>query len=122
MTISESRGRIGEPVGVRSSTTPTTIRVEVRGRVPCGAVDETRRRIAALNRYAPAPILLARVSLTRAADPAASEPATALAMLDVDGQPVHARATGHSMYEAITELADRLRVRLRHMGGGPGRD
>lgn len=122
MTLSESRGRAGEPVEGRSSATPAVIRVEARGRVPCGAVDETRRRIAALSRFAPAPILLARVSLTRSADPAVPEPATALALLDVGGRPVHARATGHSMHEAIAELADRLRIRLQRMGRDPGHD
>lgn len=91
------------------------VRVEARGRIPCGAIDEARRRIGALARFAPEPILLARVSLGRSADPAVARPATAVALLDVNGHPVHARGTGYSMHEAIAELADRLRTRLQRM-------
>lgn len=88
------------------------VQVEISGRVPRRAVEEARVRVAALARYTHRPILFARVALNYAADPAVARPASARAVIDVNGHAIHAHASGASMHQAIAEMQRRLRVQL----------
>jgi hypothetical protein len=71
-----------------------------------------RRRVTGVLRHIGEPVLLARVMLTMAADPAVERPATAWAMVSVNGRLVRASGTGPTMHDAIGQLAARLRIRL----------
>jgi hypothetical protein len=61
---------------------------------------------------APEPVLLARVKLTMAADPAVEHPLIAQANIDLNGRLIPARAAGQTMREAVGHACDRLRIRL----------
>jgi RNA polymerase-binding transcription factor DksA/ribosome-associated translation inhibitor RaiA len=74
------------------------------------AAQKVRRVIEAIG----APVLHARVKLSMAADPAVERPAGAEAALDVNGQLVRARVTGHTPHEAVDLLEPRLRRRALH--------
>jgi hypothetical protein len=71
-----------------------------------------RRRVTGVLRHVGEPVLFARVMLTMAADPAVERPATAWAMVSVNGRLVRASGTGPTMHDAIGQLAARLRIRL----------
>ncbi len=97
--------------------------------VPAGAVDYARLRLAPLARRVKEPILLARVKLAIASDPARTLPALAEGTLDVNGDVVRAHVAAHEITEAIDllerRLADKLehrathRLAKRHPHGGP---
>ena len=76
-----------------------------------------RKAVCRAARLAPTPVLHARVWLARPRGPAARLPATAQAILDVNGVPVRVRATARDLQAAVDELDDRLRARLRHLAG-----
>jgi hypothetical protein len=76
-----------------------------------------RRKLASLARVTPAPVLYARVTLGRAADPAAGRPASAKALFDLNGRPVLARVSARRVEEAVDLLEARLRHRLEHLAG-----
>jgi len=73
---------------------------------------EALRRVA---RLAPRPVLYARISLHRHADPALERPAVAKAALDVSGQPIRAHVAAGQMAEAIHLLEERLRRNLEDL-------
>ncbi|GAA1636327.1 HPF/RaiA family ribosome-associated protein [Nonomuraea maheshkhaliensis] len=95
---------------------PREVRVETRGAIPPGAVDNAREVVAAATSFAHEPVLFARVKLSATADPVVFCPCTAQANIDVSGRFVRAQAVAESMHQAILLLGDRLRVRLRHAG------
>ncbi|MEO3873836.1 sigma 54 modulation/S30EA ribosomal C-terminal domain-containing protein [Nonomuraea sp. B12E4] len=96
---------------------PREVRVETRGTISPGAVDDAREVVAAATSFAHEPVLFARVKLSASADPVVFCPCTAQANIDVSGRLVRAQAVGESIHQAIRLLGDRLRVRLRHAGG-----
>jgi ribosome-associated translation inhibitor RaiA len=89
------------------------VQVVTRGEVPRAAVDEAKEAIAAVTLAAHEPVLYARVKLSKLPDPAVDRPYVAQANVDVNGRLLRAQAVAESMHEAIDELQDRLRVRLR---------
>lgn len=89
------------------------IQVRTTGAVPARMPDLARRRVSAVLRHVGEPVLFARVMLTMAADPAVERPATAWAMVSVNGRLVRASGTGPTMHAAIGQLTARLRVRLQ---------
>jgi hypothetical protein len=68
--------------------------------------------LAAVLDHVAEPVLLARLKLTRAADPARARPAIAQVTLDIDGDLVRAHVARHDMREAIDLLQRRLRDQL----------
>lgn len=89
--------------------------VTVQGDVGGAAAAETAAKIRALGRYTSAPILHARVRVTRSADPAVARPVVAQANLDVNGTTVRAQVAAATTGEAVDLLRDRLRQRLRRL-------
>lgn len=92
---------------------PADVLVETRGPVRQGAVEHARQAVADLTRLAHEPVLFARVKLTAPPSPDPKRPYTAQANLDVNGRLIRAQAAELSMYQALDELEDRLRTRLR---------
>lgn len=88
------------------------VQVRTAGGVEARMPDLARRRVAAVLRHVGEPVLFARVMLTMAADPAVERPATAWAMISVNGRVVRASGTGPAMPDAIGQLTSRLRIRL----------
>jgi hypothetical protein len=76
-----------------------------------------RRKLASLARVAPAPVLHARVTLGRAADPGVARPVSAKALFDLNGRPVLGRVSARQVEEAVDLLEARLRHRLEHLAG-----
>lgn len=74
-----------------------------------------RHKIAQLAQLAPGPVLLARVKLERAPDPALDRPALAQGTLDINGRLVRAQVAARQFDEAIDLLEARLRDRLEHL-------
>lgn len=81
------------------------------------ARDYARSKITHLARYAPRPVLFARVELQRLADPAVRRPALAEATLLLRGHRLraHAHAAASDLQEAVDQLQDRLRHQLEHL-------
>ncbi|HWC43281.1 MAG TPA: hypothetical protein VHK02_14945 [Actinomycetota bacterium] len=86
-------------------------------RIGSNARAYARRKLASLARVAPAPVLYARVTLGRAADPGVARPLSAKALFDLNGRPVLARASARRIEEAVDLLEARLRHRLEHFAG-----
>ena len=85
-----------------------------------GEVDErTRayllRKVGAVARLAPQPILAARASLRLERNPSLERPAVATASLDVNGRHVRAQVAAAGAQEAIDLLEERLRRRLEEL-------
>ena len=82
------------------------------------------QHVSSLLRMASEPVLLARVKLTMAADPAVEHPLIAPANIDLNGRLIPAQAAGQTMREAVGHACDRLRIRLgrtaQNLGGDPG--
>jgi len=88
------------------------VQVRTAGVVQARMPELARRRVASALRHIGEPVLFARVMLTMAADPAVEQPATAWAVVSVNGRPVRASGTGPTMPDAIGQLTARLRIRL----------
>jgi ribosome-associated translation inhibitor RaiA len=91
------------------------IEIVARGDVGANAKAYARSKITRVARFAGEPILLARVKLAVAGDPARDRPALAQAMLDVNGTPVRAHTAARDLEEAVDLLEERLRDRLEHL-------
>jgi ribosome-associated translation inhibitor RaiA len=74
-----------------------------------------RRKLALLAKVTPAPVLYARVTLGRAADPGVARPVSAKALFDLNGRPVLARVSARRVEEAVDLLEARLSHRLEHL-------
>lgn len=85
-----------------------------RGDVPEGARAYAQQQIGGLIEHIEEPVLLVRVKLSQAADPARDRPAIAQVAIDIDGELVRAQLAGHTMNEAIDLLKARLRGKLEH--------
>ncbi|MEV5414133.1 sigma 54 modulation/S30EA ribosomal C-terminal domain-containing protein [Thermopolyspora sp. NPDC052614] len=83
-----------------------------RGRVSRAVVTRAQEKVAALAQNCGEPVLSARVKLTRPAEPGPDRLPIAEASLNVNGRMVRAEAEGMTVREALTELLERLRVRL----------
>jgi hypothetical protein len=119
-------GQIAEqsvgPLGADVSTTvverevgPLVVNVVHKGHVDEATLDYARERILPLTSVAGEPVLLLRLKLDMAPDPARPRPALAQATMDVNGKPVRAHVAGHTMREAVDLLEQRLRHRLEHL-------
>lgn len=86
-----------------------------RGAVPLGAINYARRKVNRVIDQAGRPVLFARVTLQRYADPARDLPAIVEVSLDVGRRVVRAHGSGHDFEEAIDLAQERLRDRLRHL-------
>lgn len=89
--------------------------VTVHGNVDSDAQAYARHKIGQLAKLAPGPMLLARVKLQRAPDPALDRPVLAQATLDVNGRVVRAHVAARQFDEAVDLLEARLRDRLEHL-------
>ncbi len=81
-----------------------------RGEVDASALEYARKKVGAVMRLAPAPVLFARVALAHESAPGLERPAVAKASLDVNGRPVRAHVAAGTDTEAI----DLLEAKLRH--------
>ncbi|MEU8195954.1 hypothetical protein AB0C10_19420 [Microbispora amethystogenes] len=104
---------------MNDTLTPEAVMVETSGQVPAGAVTEARERIASVSRFTAKPILYARVNLAYSPSLSPGERCAARAVLDVNGQPVHAQAEAETMHLAIVEVQHRLRVGLDRLSYRP---
>jgi len=95
-----------------------TVQVDVHtaGVVPEEAAQLARAKVDALLRHVGEPVLFARVTLrspaSAAGGAATGAPADAHAAVSVNGRIVCAHASAPTSAEAVSLLADRLRVRL----------
>ena len=96
----------------QTQTQAVRVRTETRGSVPKGAASFAARRVSALLRAAPEPVLFARVKLSMSADPAVGRPAVAEANVDLNGRLIRAQAAGETIGVAVEHACDRLRIRL----------
>jgi hypothetical protein len=100
--------------GTGGEAEPIPIAVATQGSVQPDDVVYATDRIGTLLRHVGQPVLLARLRLTQAADPARVRPAIAQVALDIDGELVRAHVAGHDMREAADLLQERLRDQLDH--------
>jgi ribosome-associated translation inhibitor RaiA len=103
-------------VSRRQSPETVDIQVATDPELPAGMVDYARDKIGTLLHLVPAPVLSARVRMSRHGDPAVQHRVVAQANLDVNGRLVRAQAEGESAQEAIDRLEARLRTRLDRVG------
>ncbi|QNE74294.1 HPF/RaiA family ribosome-associated protein [Streptomyces finlayi] len=108
--------------GLRTSE-EVGVQVRNRGQVPDGAEAYARRKVLAVISHVGEPVLSAQVKLTQAANASAARPATAQAVVDVNGRPVRAHVAATTMFEAVDLLQERLTARIarvrRHGTRGP---
>lgn len=88
------------------------VQVRISGVVPAGTAELAKSKVEAVLRHVGEPVLSARVMLRRAADPAVERPATAWAVISVNGRVIRASGVGSTMRGAIAQLVARLRIRL----------
>ncbi|MCX4776222.1 ribosome hibernation promotion factor [Streptomyces sp. NBC_01264] len=94
--------------------------VNKRGPVPEGASAYVQAKMLAAIAHVGPPVLAVRAKLTQAANPSASRPAIAQAVVNVNGRPVRAHCAADTMFEAVDLLQERLAARLaspRQHGG-----
>ncbi|NXY95902.1 sigma 54 modulation/S30EA ribosomal C-terminal domain-containing protein [Streptomyces sp. BR123] len=98
------------------------VQVRTRGPVPHGAAPYAQEKVLTVVDHLSEPVLAARVKLTQALAASVVNPATAQAVVDVNGRPVRAHVSATTMFEAVDLLQERLRARLarvrRHAGRG----
>lgn len=93
------------------------VNVRTHGHVTADEVAYARSKIVAVTRYVHGPVLLARIKLTRLADPAVPRRAVVQANLDLNGRFIRAQVARPSVREAVDEVHDRLRDRLQRASG-----
>jgi ribosome-associated translation inhibitor RaiA len=99
---------------LEAASGPIPLSVVTRGEVSDEAVDYARHRVEHLAKLIDEPILFARMKLEVAPDPARTRPATAQALLDVNGHAVRAHVAAHDLHEAADLLQGRLQDKLEH--------
>jgi ribosome-associated translation inhibitor RaiA len=97
-----------------SNTAAIPIEIQVTGPHGPDIAEYAEEKIRAALRYAHAPVLHARVRISRHGDPAVERPVTVQANLDVDGKLVRAHVHAQDDREGVDLLEDRLRQRLQH--------
>jgi hypothetical protein len=98
---------------MNTSATVPEIHVSVRGEVPADGARYAREKIGSTLRFAPVPVLHAKIRLVR--DPAVHPGVLAQVNLDLNGRPVRVQVRGTTAAEAADLLSDRLRRRLSSM-------
>jgi hypothetical protein len=88
------------------------VQVRTSGVIPAGMTELAASKVEALLRHVGEPVLSARVTLGRGADPAVERPAIAVAAISLNGRVVRASGVGATTGEAIAQLVARLRIRL----------
>lgn len=96
-----------------TSTTTPYVHVQTRGSVPATDVDYLREKVAVVLRQAHEPVLFVRARLAVRADPAVARPAVAQVNVNLNGRLLRAQAVRETCREAVDEVHDRLRERLR---------
>lgn len=99
----------------RNAVGPGDVQVSVPEHLGPEAAAYAEAKVRSLARYAPEPVLRARVRLTVHADPAVVKPVIAQGNLDLNGRLVRAQAAAPTAGEAVDALHDRLRRRLTRM-------
>lgn len=89
--------------------------VSTHGKVPHGAVDYAKRKVEALYRAAPRPVLHAAIRLEREGKPGLERPAVAEVSLDVSGRDVRAKVAAPTLHESVDFVEDRLRRQLKRL-------
>ncbi len=84
----------------------------VHGEVEASTLEYAKKKVGAVLRLAPAPVLFARVTLAHEDAPGMQRPAVAKASLDVNGRPVRGHVAAGTETEAIDLLVDKLRQGL----------
>jgi hypothetical protein len=88
------------------------VRVVTRGPVANGDRDYGVEKLEHALRVAPGPVLHAELRLTQHKDPARVARAFAEGFADINGRPIHARASGATMHEALDFLVARFQQRI----------
>lgn len=103
------------------STPASDLNIQIHGDHQIGTVDReyAERKIAHVAQRTRGPVLMAKVDLHQEPNPSRSRPATAKAVLDVNGTVVRAHTSAPSLHEAIDLLEDRLLHRLEHQSHRP---
>ncbi|HEX6299421.1 MAG TPA: sigma 54 modulation/S30EA ribosomal C-terminal domain-containing protein [Acidimicrobiia bacterium] len=100
--------------GNQRMPTPEEITVVTHGDISEEEIEYARDRVRTVLAKITEPVLLARVKLTFASDPARTRPAIAQALLDVDGDLVRAHMAAETAHVATDLLQRRLRDKLDH--------
>jgi hypothetical protein len=108
------RRRQRRMTGNQRIPTPEEISVIVHGEVSEEEIEYARDRVLTVLAKISEPVLLARVKLTFAPDPARTRPAIAQALLDVNGDLVRAHVAAETAHVATDLLQRRLRDKLDH--------
>jgi len=108
------RRRQRRMAGNQRISTPDEITFISHGDVSEEEIEYARDRVRTLLAKIGEPVLLARVKLTFASDPARELPAIAQALLDVDGDLVRAHVAAETAHVATDLLQRRLRDKLDH--------
>lgn len=90
------------------------VHITTRGPIGTSDKDYARRKIARVVSGSPSPVVFARVKLALEANPSVERPATAEAVLEMDGEIVRAHVAAGMMDEAIDLLQRRLRRELKN--------
>jgi len=88
------------------------VQVRSRGQVPRGADAYAREKVLATLAHVSEPVLAAQVKLDQAVNRKAARPASAQAVVDVNGRLVRAHVAASTMFEAVDLLQERLTARL----------
>lgn len=90
------------------------VAVLTRGEIDDGEVDYALKRVETVLSRVEEPVLLLRLKLHRAPDPARELPAIAEVSVDMNGDVVRAHVAGHDMREAADLLQRRLSDKIDH--------
>lgn len=85
------------------------VAVQLRGELPANVREELERRLRAALRFTPRPLVRARATIERLADPASTRPVVVRASLDLGAHTVRAHAEADSADDALDLLEARLR-------------
>jgi Sigma 54 modulation/S30EA ribosomal protein C terminus len=108
------RHRQNRMTGNQPIPTPEEITVITHGDISEEEIEYARDRVRTVLAKITEPVLLARVKLTFASDPARARPAIAQAILDVDGGLVRAHVAAETAHVATDLLQRRLGDKLDH--------
>jgi ribosome-associated translation inhibitor RaiA len=101
----------------QDSNASTAVEVTLQGQFGIGARAAAEELVRSVSRFAPEPVLHARVSLARSDDPAVERPVTAQVDLDLNGRPVLARAQAPTARAALSLARERIRAQFRRHAG-----
>lgn len=107
---------MAKEVMMRTEVPPTSM-VHVVGPVTSTERAYAERKVARVQRFAPAPVLFTNIELRAETDPGLERPALAKATVDVNGHCVRAHADATTMFAAVDALAARLRRLLEDLHG-----